>query len=80
MYRIVIYGHAIPTDRFMGKGSGTLVDMTYYTDEPVTVAEVLGRIEQDNFFMIPLRDENGTVIAHKCDIEEINVGIDRVYQ
>jgi hypothetical protein len=77
MYRVVIYGYAIPTDHFMGKGSGTLVDMTYFTDEPVYVHEIFNRLEQEGFFMIA-KKSFGSVVQDRITVEEINIGIDQV--
>ena len=80
MYRIVIYGYAIPVDRLMGKGSGTLVDMTYYSDEPISVQEIRAAIEQADFFMVAAKDENGHIVQDRVIVDEIKIGIDQVYQ
>ena len=79
MYRIVIYGYAIPFDRFQGKGSGTLVDMTYYSTEPISVSEILQAIEGADYQMIVKRGIDNRVIQDRVTIDEINIGIDEVY-
>jgi len=55
--RIVIYGWAIPRDIRTGqKGSGSLVDLTYFvSDDRVTVQDVFQIIESAGYFITPKR-------------------------
>jgi hypothetical protein len=55
--RIVIYGWAVPLDPRTGlKGSGSLVDLTYFVDDDrVTVQDIFQIIEGAGYFMTPKR-------------------------
>jgi hypothetical protein len=79
--RIVVYGWAIPEDRFLGPGSGTFVDLTYFVDDDVTVGEILDMINMNGFKFVPLRypeghPRQGDVIQDKVSIDELDIGIE----
>jgi len=79
--QIVVYGWAIPSDRFQGKGSGTFVDMTYHLEVPgpeyaPTVRQILDYINGPaGFDFQPLRYK-GQVVQDKVTISEISIGIE----
>ena len=55
--RICIYGWAVPKDPRTGvKGSGSLVDLTYFVDDDrITVSDIFNIIEDAGYFMTPKR-------------------------
>jgi hypothetical protein len=79
--QIVVYGWAIPFDRFRGKGSGTFVDMTYHLEVPSpeyapTVGQILDYINGPaGFNFQPLRYK-GQVVQDKVTISELSIGIE----
>lgn len=47
IWRITIYGFVITSDPVYGNGSGVLVDLVYFVDEPVDPATILDLIRRD---------------------------------
>jgi hypothetical protein len=77
MLRVVIYGWAIPDDKFRGPGSGTFVDLVYFVDEGISVREILDAINMSGFKFVPFRYQ-GQVVQDKVSIDEIDIGIEPV--
>jgi hypothetical protein len=82
--RIVIYGWAVPEDRFGNKGSGSLVDLTYFVDDDnVTVQDIFGIIEGAGYHIRPKRigGRYSPVEQDKVTVENwdahLTVGIER---
>ena len=81
VYRVVVYGWAIPEDRFQGKGSGTLVDLTYYCYDPIGVSDIFSAIEASGFHLIAKRIDNiksNPVEMDRVNVDEIKIGIDQI--
>lgn len=71
--RIVIYGWIIPTDRTLGNGSGSLVDLVYFVDDEVSISDVITIINHAGYKIIPKRLENrrdAPVESDKVQIED----------
>jgi hypothetical protein len=80
VYRVVIYGWAIPEDRFLGKGSGTLVDLTYFCYEPVDVADLFNVIENSGFKIFAKHIDNiknNPVEMDRISVDEMKIGVDQ---
>lgn len=84
--RICIYGWAVPVDRFGQKGSGSLVDLTYFVDDDrITVQDIFSIIEAGGYNIRPKRIggryspvEQDKVIVEDWNphIRDIKVGIE----
>jgi hypothetical protein len=76
--RIVIYGWAVPENRFGVKGSGSLVDLTYFVDDDrVTVQDIFGIIESAGYHIRPKRigGKYSPVEQDKVQVEDWNAHI-----
>jgi hypothetical protein len=73
--RITIYGWAIPQNSIRGKGSGTLIDLTYLVDGDVTVEQVLNVINGAGCTFIAKKNTGTRIVERdRVDIQEIRVG------
>lgn len=80
VYRVVVYGFAIPDDKFLGKGSGVLVDLTYFCHEPVDVADLFNVIEGAGFHIFAKHIDNiktNPVEMNRISVDEIKIGVDQ---
>lgn len=86
--RIVIYGVVVPEDQFGQKGSGSLVDLTYFveSDFPVSVSDIFGIIESAGYHLFPKRVggryspvEQDKVTVERWDqhLKDVKVGIEQ---
>ena len=80
VYRVVLYGWAIPEDKFQGKGSGTLIDITYFCYDPVSIPELYDVIESSGFHLVAKHIDNirnNPVEMDRISVDELKIGIDQ---
>jgi len=77
--KITLYGYAVPDDRFRGRGSGTLIDLTYFVDDSITPGDILDIINMNGYKFVAVRDAMGQPIMDRVTIEEFTVGMEPNY-